>query len=358
MLIGCVEELKIKTNSNSPVLVVDAVFTNQPGYSYVKLYTTSGLGNIEYQPVTGATVEISEANGYLYKCIEKSDGNYFPESYENGAVGKEYKINITTPNGLIITSPPEKMPEASQIDSIYFEYQFIEANGKEGIQIYVDHSIPDSNKQFYWQFDETWKFKAYWASCSNGLPCLTWPYNPVCWMYSTQGTPAISLVEDEQLIKNQKVPLYFISNQTTRLSVRYSASVNLYSVSKDCHLYLKKIRETIIESGALLDKTPGEVRGNLYCVNNPEVEVFGYFMVAGLSNKRFYINRNEVSQIKKFQHHVDDCIVQFGVSKADTIYYKDWFLVDDSFLIYLNKLKCIDCTQQGGTLEKPYFWED
>ncbi len=61
---------------------------------------------------------------------------------------------------------------------------------------------------------------------------------------------------------------------------------------------LKEVEQMILQddlgenAGTLFDPTPTAIPGNIYCIDNPEEPVLGYFEASGVSTRRVFINRD------------------------------------------------------------------
>jgi hypothetical protein len=80
--------------------------------------------------------------------------------------------------------------------------------------------------------------------------------------------------------------LKFISNLTDRLRVGYSILVDQYSLNEDEYLYWEKLQSITEQVGGLYDIIPSPVPSNVYCVDDPNEKVLGYFSVSANTSKR------------------------------------------------------------------------
>ena len=116
--------------------------------------------------------------------------------------------------------------------------------------------------------------------------------NKVCWISSNSNVINIkstSVLEEDRI---SGYPLNFISNLTDRLRVKYSILVNQYSLNEDEYLYWEKFQNITEQVGGLYDIIPSSVPSNVYCLDDPNEKVLGYFSVSANSSKRIFIKDN------------------------------------------------------------------
>jgi len=111
------------------------------------------------------------------------------------------------------------------------------------------------------------------------------------------------------------------------------------SLSKGAFEYFFAIGETLKLSGSMFDAAPGKIRSNLFNVNDPEDEVFGYFYATEqlISNVKFtpdllgiFANPNNCVQVVPPSFNPLSC----------------------------RFIPCCDCSRDINTsLEKPDYWE-
>jgi hypothetical protein len=168
------------------------------------------------------------------------------------------------------------------IDSLFYEKVTIkektEISGpKEGCQVYLNTHDSYGICSFYrWDYTETWEFRI--------------PYymaNRICWI--TNNSNNITIKNTSVLAQDRitRLPLHFISNETDRLSVRYSILVNQYSINEDEYTYWEKLQNISEEVGSLYDITPSTIPGNIFCVEDPGEYVLGYFSVSAKTSRKF-----------------------------------------------------------------------
>ncbi len=359
---GCLTQFIPETSEDQNLVVVEGLITNQHEVNAIKLSKSMPLGKKEIRkPLIGCTVTITDDLGVAYLLTESSTpGTYLTDTASfQGVVGRKYTLHINT-NSSTTThysyqSLPVEMIAVPAIDSLFYEKVTIKektefSGPKEGCQVYLNTHDSYGICSFYrWDYTETWEFRI--------------PYNManrICWITNNSNTITIKntsvLAED----RVTRLPLHFISNETDRLSVRYSILVNQYSINEDEYNYWEKLQNISEEVGSLYDITPSVIPGNIFCIEDPGEQVLGYFSVSAKTSKRIFI-------AESFRGLVD----LYSVCPLDTIYGGAsipglnswiWVIIDHplpppGYKVITERKYCADCTVRGTTT-KPDFWDD
>jgi hypothetical protein len=96
ILSSCEETIDKQFDKDAPLrLVVDAILTNKPGESYVKLSLPLSSPNDQLVKVSGAIVTVSDGKNTVTLMEDFSEtGTYRPDYVLRGVIGKNYKILI------------------------------------------------------------------------------------------------------------------------------------------------------------------------------------------------------------------------------------------------------------------------
>lgn len=379
LLSSCVTQFIPKVNEDKELLVVEGLITDQPDTNTIKLSRSLPLGTRGVSNrVKGCTVTISDDLGNIFDFTETSPGTYITDpSIFQGAVGRFYTLHIKTNaanNNLNYESFPMELKPVPLIDSVYYEKVTInEVNGtktQEGAQVYLNtHDATNQNKFYRWEYSETWEFS---------LPYIV--PNRTCW---TSSNSDIINIKNTSLLGEDRIdryPLKFISNLTDRLRVEYSILVKQYSLNEDEYLYWEKLQSITEQVGGLYDIIPSSIPSNVYCVDDPNEKILGYFSVSANTSKRLFIKENFAGIFTPYTDK--ECI-------ADTIFNGDpipnlntysWIIeagiIQPSYWIIgpgglkqqifpppipykiITSIKgCADCTVRGTNIE-PYFWNN
>jgi hypothetical protein len=347
--------------------VVEGLITNIAGPNTIKLSKSLPLGSLNTaNPVTGCSVTITDDLSNSYSLSETIPGTYVTNASEfQGSIGRFYTLHINTNSpGLFdnsgqfhsYASSPVEMKPVPEIDSVYFEKVTIEksspvSEGVDGCQIFLDTHDPTNQCKFFrWEFDETWKIDIPYA-----VP------NKIC--YTSATSKIINIKNTSVLIEDkiEKYPLYFITNQTDRLKIRYSILVKQYSLNEDEYQYWDKLQNLSQQVGGLYDVIPSAVSSNVFCLDDPNQKVQGYFSVSATTSKRIFIHAHFAGQPDPYS--TDNCIadtVFSGETVPAAIGTSAWIIITNfipPYFIYTYSRGCYDCTVRGTTLP-PDFWSE
>ncbi len=351
---SCITKFIPETDENKELLVVEGLITDQRGINTVKLSKSLPLGRKNVaKPLKGCIVYITEDPGISYRLTETVPGTYITDSTKfRGKIGRRYTLRINA-NIFSYESTPMVMKPVPPIDSIFYERRLIKEKDKynpaqEGCQIYLNTHDPANNCQFYrWEYTETWEFRLPYSVT-----------NRICWISNNSSVINIKntgvLAED---IVN-RYPLNFISNETDRLKVKYSMLVNQYSLNEDEFDYWEKLQHITEEVGSLYDITPAAIPSNIYCIDDPNEKVLGYFSVSAKSSNRIFIKDYFSGIVNLYSDCPSDTI--FGTQPIPNLNVDVWVIEDNSFAvpptrIITDKKGCADCTVRGTNV-KPVFW--
>jgi hypothetical protein len=357
---SCIVQFIPETNEDKELLVVEGLITDQPGIYTVKLSKSLPLGGKNVpRPFKGCIVRISDDLGQIYSLKETVAGTYVTDPAKfTGIIGRKYALHITTNtsfNNLNYESFPMELKRVPPIDTLFYEKRTIIETGifkqiNEGAQIYLNTHDPENSCKFYrWEYSETWEFRL--------------PYNVpnrVCWLSANSGKINIKNTSVFQEARINRYPLNFISNQTDRLKVKYSILVNQYSLNEDEYLYWEKLQNISEQVGGLYDITPSSIPSNVYCLEDPNEQVLGYFSVSATTSKRFFIKDYFAGIINLYTECPADTI--FGRGPINGLNVSVWVIIDNLSETPPNRVVtytkgCADCTVRG-TNKEPVFWKD
>ena len=369
---ACIEEFSPKITAYANLPVIDGTITNEPGPYIVKLSKSLAVDDLGYFPVTGANIKISDNLNTEETLTEIKPGVYSTDSMGiRGIVGRKYRITVKIEDKTY-QSNFEELKNPSGIDSVYTKIESKEtAEGNfEGLQFYINtEDTNDKNRYFLWKLIETYKYKPglqveylYYfysdsiASVENDSINEFVNINNECW--SSEKIKDIYTYSTQNFTdsKVNNFALHYVNTDTKKLSEKYSLLINQYSITKDAYEYWNEIKKQNAESGSLYTTQPFQTRGNLVNIDNIDDIILGYFMVAGISKKRIYID----------PPHLD--FIENCVSSYDYYLYLINLPIPPELIFITNKsgdgkresaaMRCLDCREEGGTLTKPDFWED
>lgn len=363
-------EIDIKYDN---LLVVEGQITNMPGPYFVKLSSSIPLETNLPVPLSGFQVTISDHLGNRETLMEKDPGSY--ETSANGIqgiAGRKYKLEISSPNGQNYSTDFEELREAVDIDSVYHQLEYIVDDDLPydiaGYQFYVNTELPQADTNYFmWNLSSTYKYQSDFI--------IRWMYDGelhqftnsdslrTCWKTEVIKTIFISSTENLSPpgLAVEGAMLNYVSTAGRDLSIRYSLLTQQFTISKEAYTFWSQVKEQNQSNSELYSKQPYQLRGNVYSVDNTEEPVLGYFTVAGMAEKRIFVDRPKAPI--KMRYPV--CMLV----EADYMNFGTIFLTLPSewpqYATYNNNggnaypnQDCLNCQLRGGTIEKPEFWID
>jgi hypothetical protein len=361
IIAGCVEKFTPEIHGTQYFPVVVGLITNQPEVYTIRLYWSIPIWEKTSVPMAGCNVTVHDDLRHVYQFTESSTpGTYNSDKATfQGVAGRKYTLlintNNATPAHYSYESVPVEMKAVPPIDSLFYEKVLIKeatqfTSVQEGCQIYINTHDPNGDCRFYrWDYTETWKFRIHYEVA-----------NQVCWISNDSKNINIKNTSALSEIRVTRHPLIFISNETDRLSERYSVLVNQYSLSEDEFTFWEKIKRITQDVGGLYDIIPSTISGNMFCVENPGEQVLGYFSVSAKTSKRIYIDDTFSGLINLYK----DCPAGTipGNEPIPGLNEYTWILytiqgMSGGYVVITHDHKCVDCTERG-TITRPDFWED
>ncbi len=368
---GCIEPFTPNIDESEESLVIEGQITDQEGYHYIHISRTAPYYDPHKIPEPDCQVEVVDNYGNAFEFYESDSGLYMqwiPKDFLN--IGTQYKVKVITTDGneyesdfneLLSSSPP--------IDSIYYEIETRETNDPDkplnGIQFYLDLNAPpgDFARNYRWELEETWEYEAayriqyYYDGTIHPIDDPFFLFR--CWR--TEPIRKIYTFTTRYLSGNtiNKFPLHYVSNQTSRLKIKYSLLVKQYSLSNTAYDYWFQVQKQSQERGGLYETQPVQIQGNISNINDPEEVVLGFFDVSSVPEKRIF-----VSESFNFRIYGPNCYLRIIEHERQLSMYT----IFPVYMISRNSMgvgppygvgygTCFDCRAGGGKTERPDFWE-
>lgn len=356
------------------VLVVDGMITTDPGPYAVTLSFSSTLSDPNMKPASGFDVKIADDTGNQESLFETDPGVYVTAGNDfTGVAGRQYRLEINSPDGKTYHSSYEKMPEPVAIDSVYFEVEYTQINSYPydlpGYRFYIDaEAATNDSSYFMWQLEETYRYESDYKIFFSYYDRILHQVKDhdtlkTCW--KTENVTGFYLMSTAalQVPELTHFPLHYVPTDNRKLSVRYSLFTKQFSLTESAYKYWKSTTEQNTESGDIYTRQLYQIRGNITNVADNTESVFGYFYAAGIDNKRIFVNRPQ-TPVKMYYS-------QCALNATDYELYGWMFLgpaPPASNPLYVTEdangqralpgQECLDCLLRGGTTEKPEFWID
>ena len=367
LLIGCIKPFIPSTHQYENLLVVDGYVTDGPGPYTITLSKSGEVKQFAKPvPVSNCQVKVRDNYGNEYIFYEKQPGIYLSDSANfRGIPGRSYQLLISTSDGESIASTMDVLKTGVGIQSIdpVIEHRDDPAlfYGRDGYRFYIT-SEPFNTKDnyFMWRLQTTYKFRADYGIFSYidtaGHYSLMSHGDTLRTCYRNVDVLEILLLNTTNLNTTQinHYPLYYEDNYSKALTVRYSLNVLQYKINEAAFEYWNEIKKMTDNGGDLYSAQPYQVKNNLKNNSHPEIAVLGYFTVAGVSEKRIFLNRPPIIFRYETCHPGTPqmFIVENMLDRPDL-----WpvYFAETEVGMYLLDQECVNCLKTG-TQTKPAFW--
>ncbi len=382
---GCIYQYDPDLEGSSDALVINGKVTDREGYQYIEISRSAAPYDEENKlPVSGYAVEIQDDKGNGFPGVEMEPGLYgcwMDQEYL--VTGTKYRLVVTDEQDNVYVSDFDELLPCPDIDSITYEIRTMLTEDPDvsypGLQFFVNTDCSgEYAKHFLWEMEETWEYHSvypitsyYDCECNEiventewGEVIHRWPIihildEPnydlfICW--ESASVPSIYTYSTKHLTSGQvrNYPLHFVSNQSDRLSVKYSLLVKQCSLSEQAFQFWHIIDEQSKQRGELYETQPTQLSGNIHPQDAGGEPVLGLFYATSIKEKRIFV----CPSLKTLKpdcepHHATEYLTKWLLGYCGS-HYRIYLLgvgVD-----YADQ-ECFDCRLRGGTTERPDFWE-
>ena len=325
---GCIDPMPVGSIESEPALVVDGMITDQPGPYTIRLSMSTGLAeDIPPQMVGGASMWILDKAGNTFKLVEKEPGVYVTDPSElRGEIGKAYSLRFMLQDGSEYRSSEEILAPAGVIDSVYAVYY-------ENVINQTDLSLPQDAITFYvsgrsdpvnsdgllrWRSSGIYQILTYpeertriidETRVPDPLPCsghinLDGRLVKVdtcsccnCWVFEYARQAVVSPARVYNANEFHNVAVAQVPVDGWRFSHKYYFELEQLSVSPDVYEFWKRVRAQQQGARNLFQPNAIKVKGNLRCVSDPDIEVFGIFAASSITRTTMDVTRAELSRV-------------------------------------------------------------
>lgn len=364
---SCVVPYEPALDESQEVIVINGMISDHPGRYEVTVSLSSPYRNPEFRGLKDCQVLVNNQEGYSIQYMEEGDGVYVAYISDDFLkVGEVASLTVLSPDGNEYQSSFDTILPCPELDTVYWELGIQETPDPEfsrpGIQFYLDMTGKTTDsRNVIWRVQETWE---YWASLFGTHIMYGWGWtepfrtNTIFKCWKSYPLDQVYTGSTRNLSENQllRVPLNFVSNETDRLSVTYSLYVRQQSVTNDAFDYWKRMNEQTVGSGGMYEKQPASVMGNIYCVNDPDRMVLGYFYTSQVREQRIFVQNNNLFDfaVPHINCEYQPIITLYSESRHFPVYIYDSGPFQPSFW---GPEECFDCRVQGGDTIRPEIWE-
>lgn len=321
---ACVEPYSAPVIEVMPRIVVDALLTDLPGPQQVRLFYSSALDAEidEPQPITDATLSITDEVNQVEHLAEVSDGTYQTRSDFAGIVGKAYKLSIQLETGEKLESDFIEMEPAGYIRQLYYEYEPNAINmddpklPQDVVKIFLDGEGSGNDLTLLrWRWRGTYQVQTRpelktkrndeGAIVPDPIPCSGYVVNNVgilsrvspceccdCWPTEFNSNANAS---NNQTVNNTFNRIYLgqIPIDQWRFLFKYHVEVEQLSVTPDVHRFWKLVQAQQQGGSNIFQPNVVKVKGNIRALAG-DSEVFGVFSVSAVTSGSIDIHRADL----------------------------------------------------------------
>lgn len=325
---ACIDPYAVTVPEGQQLLTVEGIIHSGLGPHSITLSRSATYGSVFeglIRPVTGATVVVRDNEGRITFLAEGAEarGSYFTPSSFRAEVGKSYTLQIQTAEGKVYTSLPERVESVPEIGNIELKTITIpvegETNPRSGVQLISEINDPaDQNNFYFWRLGqivhvlETRPDLFVNREFRTPAPkdCCA-----ICFRTESTGNQSLFIAQDDNFNGlSTRIPAGFIEDNGLRFVNKLRVDLKQYSISQEAYRFLRLIKQQAEISGSIFDPPPATIRGNMISLDDPDEVVLGYFMAAGESTKRIYIDQNDLTFRQNRGIVPDDCREVGGAS--------------------------------------------
>jgi hypothetical protein len=382
---GCIYHYDPDLEGSRDALVINGKVTDREGYQYIEISRSAApYDEDNKRPVSGYAVEIQDDEGNGFPGAEVEPGLYVCWMDQEYLVpGTSYRLFVTNELGGVYFSDFDELLPCPDIDSITYEIQTMLTDDPDvsypGVQFFVNTDCSgEYAKYFLWELEETWEYHSvypitsyYDGECIEIVDSTEWGFItrwPIihvldepnydrfyCW--ESASVPSIYTYSTKHLTSGQvrNYPLHFVSNQSDRLSVKYSLLVKQFSLSEQAFQFWHVLDEQSKQRGELYETQPAQLCGNIHPQDAGREPALGLFYVTSIKEKRLFISPSlETLGPDCEPHQTTPLGLMQWLAGFDTSHCRIYLL--GKGVDYANQ-ECFNCRLRGGTTERPDFWE-
>lgn len=327
----------------------------------VTLSLVENLDGTSTGSVSGS-VWVEDSEGGAYYPFSDS-GDSFEIDLTKASEDRQYRLRISLDSPVEGGTSTEFASQwatpqpAPQIDSISYSVDDEYLNFMLSV-----HSSAESGC-FRWDYREDWEFHAdflaeyvFDPATSSLTQIWSIPDNYWCWTYSTSSQAGIAIAKStggERLVNHE---IRNVPRSDRRLQSTYSIQVKSRSISEEDYDFLHAIEENSTSTGSLSSPDPGKVVGNIKSLDDEDEFVIGYIEVSKMSSIRLTLNTSAY-----YTTVVSDGEL-FVPEESEKMTLVDYYnlgyrpVKEGSEGVLWGYLRCVDCTADGGTKNKPSWW--
>ena len=359
MLTGCVYPFSVDLEDidENSSLVIDANlllgYTSTIRLSYLQPIQVGQKAVVSGRP--SAEVYMEDEAGHKYAATG-TNGTYTIPAFTSSYDGK-YRLTVLCGG---------KTYRSEWIDPVDPPIITDVSISADDTDVYVKLSMEDNGSGSGYAaavIDEIWNFHADFIKNlkydpeTNKVSVIVNPDTRLYWCWRKVKSNEQVIIDYTSLGK--KVSNFVVDSfgrNNNRNHKEYHVRIKLWNLTSEQYKYRKMLEENASIGGNLFSPEPGEVRGNVYCEDNPDTKVYGYVNISRVAVQEASIDdrynkwRVPVKNLMELEEELYLEMYNMGYEPVDFITNADQESVPG-----WGQGRCYDCTQAGGTLEKPEF---
>ena len=338
--IACIEPYKVDVPEGEQLLIVEGTITSGAGPHAVTLTKSATYGS-DFEglirPVQRATVALKDDQGNTVLLTESqtAKGTYYTEANYHAEIGRSYTLLIELSDGKLYSSIPQKVVAVPELQNLTARSVVIEQDGGaspvSGIQIIAQVDDPaEENNYYFWRNASSMYiletrpdlYRPPATDANPNPPVTPKPCCISCFRTEIPDNRSIFLESDDNFNGlTTNIPVAYIEDDGKRFVNKFRIDVKQLGISQDAYRFLRLVQQQTETSGSIFDPPPATIRGNVVSLDNPEEVVLGYFIAAGESIKRIYVEPADLTFHQNRAIIPDDCLTVEGTT---TIPPADW----------------------------------
>lgn len=345
--IACLDTIDLESPAGvSQALVIQGeLVKGDPSVAYVNVTRLFDFTAQSRFGVSVRSVEVWDMNGNSETLREGRPGEYVAEIPNTSAlaveVGEEYYIRVEARDGRIFESRPESILQGDQIEDLWFEVneeeiidEFGDVTFRDKLQLFISTTVlnPEDGMPTRLKWDVRRNYKI------TDSPIRIWEEEKVCYIDDNpQGNNV--LVMDGTSRTNSRIDSLQLFESVINSFYAEGAYMNVYqqAISLTTYQYWEEVEQLLNRTGGMFEPVAGEIRTNIFNVDDPTDLTYGFFSAYVQDTARIYISPESVG------NPMEACPPIGGVVNLNGD---------------CNVRVCCDCLDAiGSSIDKPNYWE-
>jgi hypothetical protein len=331
LLNGCKEVYFPEVDQVEPAIVVEGLLTDQEQQHLVKLHYSMGFNAyLPPQPVTGARVEVADHLGNIFTFIESQPGHYYSAESFAGQYGHVYTLHIETARGEVLRSGQQELLPPAPTDSIFGQpgvYQYVEQtfDGRflvrtyEGVETFINiHNTGDSFPKVRYS-PRILLLYGYWTQLPFQGDVFVYRWKK----FADRTLPSVNFlgwetgyagIRNHRLTHLPRSRYYYGIDEEEDIIGKY-VLYRQYRLNDASHAFYKSMVKQLSGDGNLFDPIAAQLAGNMTCISDPDLKVFGLFEASSTISETYWvIDWPDVNRIEFFPFEDLDHVASEGTS--------------------------------------------